>query len=165
MKRVVFHPEAEAELVAAVEFYDAHTPGLGLDFITEVQRATRALLTYPRVGRQFSKRLRRVLVQRSPYGLLYQIESDEVFVVAVAHVRRRGVVGDVPNLRLQRTALRAAAEPPGRWADRGRGEGARAKTHQPGDARADRSDDHTRRGGNAPFATGSVPQIQPFGQP
>ena len=89
MKRVVFHPEAEAELVAAAEFYDTNSPGLGLDFIAEVQRATRALATYPRVGRRFSKRLHRALVRRFPYGLLYRIESDEVLVVAVAHVRRR----------------------------------------------------------------------------
>jgi toxin ParE1/3/4 len=89
VKRVVFHPEAETELVAAAEFYDTHSPGLGLDFIAEVQRATRALVIYPRIGRKFSKRLRRVLVQRFPYGLLYQIDPDEILVVAVAHVRRR----------------------------------------------------------------------------
>ena len=45
MTRVVFHPAAEAELVAAAEFYDAHSPGLGLDFILEIQRSTRALVT------------------------------------------------------------------------------------------------------------------------
>ena len=75
--------------MAAAEFYDAHSLGLGLDFIAEVERATRASVRYPRIGRQFSKRLRRVLVQRFPYGLLYRVESDEIFVVAVAHVRRR----------------------------------------------------------------------------
>ena len=89
MTRVVFHPAAEAELVAAAEFYDAHSPGLGLDFILEIQRSTRALVTYPRIGRKFSKRLRRMLVRRFPYGLLYQSEADQIFVVAVAHVRRR----------------------------------------------------------------------------
>jgi toxin ParE1/3/4 len=89
VKRVVFHPEAEAELVAAAEFYDAQSPGLGLDFIAEVQKATRVLVSYPRVGRQFSKRLRRVLVQRFPYGVLYRSESATILVVAVAHVRRR----------------------------------------------------------------------------
>jgi hypothetical protein len=70
VKRVVFHPEAEAEMVAAAEFYESNSSGLGLDFIAEVERATRALVTYPRIGHRFSRRVRRVLVQRFPYGLL-----------------------------------------------------------------------------------------------
>ena len=89
MIRIVFHPAAEAEMVAAAEFYDARSPGLGLDFITEVHRATRALVMYPKLGRQFSKRLCRLLVRRFPYGLLYEPAADEILVVAVAHVRRR----------------------------------------------------------------------------
>jgi hypothetical protein len=89
VKRVTFHPEAEAELVAAGKFYEAKWAGLGLDFIAEVQRATRTVVTYPRIGRRFSRRLRRVLVPRFPYGVLYQVRPDEIYVVAVAHVRRR----------------------------------------------------------------------------
>ena len=89
MKRVVFHPEAEAELVAAAQFYDSHSPGLGVDFIAEVERAARAVATYPRIGRQFSKRLRRLVIFRFPFGLLYEIGVEQVRVVAVAHVRRR----------------------------------------------------------------------------
>jgi plasmid stabilization system protein ParE len=89
VKRVVFHPEAEADLVAAAQFYESHRPGLGVDFIAEVQRAARVVASYPRIGRQFSKRLRRVLVPRFPYGLLYEIGAEQVLVVAVAHVRRR----------------------------------------------------------------------------
>jgi plasmid stabilization system protein ParE len=89
VKRVVFHPEAEAEFLAAARFYDAHQPGLGLDFVTEVQRAARVLVAHPRLGRRFSRRLRRILVRRFPYGLLYRLEANEIFIVAVAHLRRR----------------------------------------------------------------------------
>jgi hypothetical protein len=34
-----FHPEAEAEFEAAVEFYEDHAEGLGLDFSVEVREA------------------------------------------------------------------------------------------------------------------------------
>jgi len=87
--RVNFHFEAEAELIAAAKFYDSQRPGLGLEFIAEVRRASDALVAHPRIGHRFSRRLRRVLVQRFPYGLLYQPTPDEIYVVAVAHVRRR----------------------------------------------------------------------------
>jgi len=89
VKRVIFHPEAEAELVAAAKFYEAGSTGLGTDFMGEVERATRALVAYSRIGHRFSRRLRRILVHRFPYGLLYRVESERIFVVAVAHARRR----------------------------------------------------------------------------
>ena len=89
MKRVIFHPEAEAEMVAAAEFYEARSAGLGIDFIAEVERATRALAIYSRIGHRFSRRLRRILMPRFPYGLLYRVETERIFVVAVAHTRRR----------------------------------------------------------------------------
>jgi plasmid stabilization system protein ParE len=88
VKRITFHPEAEAELVAAAALYEAHSAGLGVEFLDEVERATRALVSYPKIGHRFSRRLRRLLVRRFPYGLLYRIEADAVRVVAVAHVRR-----------------------------------------------------------------------------
>ena len=89
MKRVIFHPEAEAEMVAAAKFYEARSAGLGIDFIAEVERATRALVIHSRIGHRFSRRLRRILVQRFPYGLLYRVETERIVVVAVAHARRR----------------------------------------------------------------------------
>ena len=89
MKRVVFHVEAEAELISAAARYETHRSGLGLEFILEVERATRALVSYPKIGHRFSRRLRRVLVRRFPYGLLYRIDADAIRIVAVAHVRRR----------------------------------------------------------------------------
>ena len=88
MRRVVFHAEAEAELVAAAAEYEAHTSGLRVDFIAEVERATHALASYPKIGHRFSRRLRRVLVRRFPYDLLYRIEANVVRIVAVAHLRR-----------------------------------------------------------------------------
>lgn len=85
MTRVTFHVEAEAELVAAAASYEAHRAGLGLEFIAEVERATRALVVYPKIGHRFSRRLRRVLVRR----LLYRIDPETIRIVAVAHVRRQ----------------------------------------------------------------------------
>lgn len=89
MKRVVFHPEAEVEFLAAAVFYEAQHRGLGVEFIAEVRRAARALQQHPELGHRFSRRLRRLLVQRFPYGLLYRVEAEDIFIVAVAHLSRR----------------------------------------------------------------------------
>jgi len=117
VKRVVFHVEAEAELISAAARYETHRSGLGLEFIAEVERATRALVSYPKIGHRFSRRLRRVLVRRFPYGLLYRIDATRFASLPLRTCggdQGTGVTGEPPNSRVQRPALRAAAEAPGR---------------------------------------------------
>jgi len=42
--RLEVHSEAREEFLQAVSFYDAQVPGLGLRFITEIDRCQKALL-------------------------------------------------------------------------------------------------------------------------
>ena len=89
MTSVEFHPEAEAEFIAAARYYEGKAENLGLAFISAVERSYQGLMTFPESGHLFGRRLRRVLVPGFPYGLLYRASSDRIFVVAVAHLRRR----------------------------------------------------------------------------
>jgi plasmid stabilization system protein ParE len=89
VRSVAFHPEAQAEFMAAARYYEAQAENLGFDFISAVEATYRRLVTFPESGRPFGSRLRRVLVPGFPYGLIYRTEPDRVLVVAVAHVRRR----------------------------------------------------------------------------
>jgi plasmid stabilization system protein ParE len=86
---VAFHPEAQAELIAAARYYEAQAENLGLDFISAAEATYRRLVSFPESGRPFGSRLRRVLVPGFPYGLIYRPEPDRMLVVAVAHLRRR----------------------------------------------------------------------------
>ena len=89
MTRVEFHPGAIDEFLAAVEFYEAGSPGLGASFLRAVMHTSEGLLEFPERGHQFGRRLRRVLVSGFPYGLLYRAERDHVYIVAVAHLNRK----------------------------------------------------------------------------
>jgi len=89
LKTVEFHPEAEAEFIAAAQHYERHAANLGIDFISAVERSYQRLLTFPESGHPFGGRVRRILIPGFPYGLLYHAEPDRIFIVAVAHVRRR----------------------------------------------------------------------------
>ncbi len=89
MRDVEFHPEAEAEFLSASQFYGAQTQKLGLDFISAVERGCRRLLEFPNAGHPFGRRLRRLLLPRFPYGLLYRVEPDRIYIVAVMHLSRR----------------------------------------------------------------------------
>lgn len=86
---VRFHPDAEAELIAAAEFYEGQAAGLGVDFIAEIQQALEMIANHPGIGHSFSKHLRRILVRLFPYGILYSSGPSGIFVAAVMHLHRR----------------------------------------------------------------------------
>jgi plasmid stabilization system protein ParE len=88
-RSVEFHPAAQAELTSAAQFYERQTGGLGLDFLLTVQRTYERLVDIPRSGAPLGRRLRRVLVPKFPYGLLYRIEPARIYIVAVMHLHRR----------------------------------------------------------------------------
>jgi plasmid stabilization system protein ParE len=86
---VEFHPEAQDELNAAAQFYEHQAEGLGLDFIMTVHRTSERLLESPASGSPFGRRLRRLLVPTFPYGLLYRVEPERIYIIAVMHLHRR----------------------------------------------------------------------------
>ena len=89
MTAAVFLPPAEEEMVAAAQFYEAQCPGLGTDFLKEVHLAVDAIAAHPRSGSRIKNEIRRRLLKRFPFGLLYVIEEQAVVIVAVMHLRRR----------------------------------------------------------------------------
>lgn len=89
MKSVVFLPEAEQEMLEAARYYDSHATGLGTDFLSETERAVNSIAELPMTWPVVEGELRRRLVRRFPFGILYRIEPEEIVIVAVAHLRRK----------------------------------------------------------------------------
>ena len=89
MRSVEFHPEAQDEFISAAQFYESQTQELGLNFILTVQRSYERLRDSPAIGPPFGRRLRRLLVPKFPYGLLYRVEPERIYIVAVMHLHRR----------------------------------------------------------------------------
>lgn len=89
MRSVEFHREAQYEFISAAQYFESQSESLGLDFIAAVERTYQRILEFPNSGRPFGGRLRRLLVPRFPYGLLYRVEEKRIFIVAVAHLSRR----------------------------------------------------------------------------
>jgi toxin ParE1/3/4 len=87
--KLEFHPEAEEEFLEAVSYYEVQMPGLGERFAAEVRAAGALLLEYPEIGQVISQELRKLVLDRFPYYLIYSIFSETVYIVAVAHERRK----------------------------------------------------------------------------
>ena len=83
-----FHPEAETEFLEAIEYYESCAPGLGEDFSLEVYSTVQNILSYSQAWPIVEGNVRRCLTSRFPYGILYSIESDRVYILAVMHLHR-----------------------------------------------------------------------------
>ena len=86
-----FHPEAEQEFIEAAAYYERNVTGLGERFSNEVRYAIERLLEYPDLGSPIDADLRRLMLTRFPFFLIYSFTTDLLWVVAVAHARRRPV--------------------------------------------------------------------------
>jgi plasmid stabilization system protein ParE len=83
-----FHPEAESEFLQAIDYYEDREQGLGYDFSIEVFNTIQNIVNYPNAWPIIEEDVRRCLVNRFPYGVIYSIEQDEIFILAVMHLRR-----------------------------------------------------------------------------
>jgi toxin ParE1/3/4 len=82
-------PPAEEEMIEAALFYEAASVGLGEDFLDDIQHAIDTAREHPELGVEVAPGLRRILVRRFPFTVIYAAEPERVLVVAIAHQRRR----------------------------------------------------------------------------
>lgn len=81
--------EAEEELIKAASFYEQQQSGLGIEFIREVRRTFNLISGSPKAAARVRKEIRRRLVRRFPFSVLYQEVEDSIQVIAIAHQRRK----------------------------------------------------------------------------
>jgi len=86
---VLFEAPAQAEIVAAFEWYEARSYGLGGEFLRAVAAASEYLSRSPESFPASRQRFRRILLRRFPYALHYEIlDGQKVSVLACLHHRR-----------------------------------------------------------------------------
>lgn len=87
-RRINFRSLAEVEIAKASSWYEGEKPGLGKDFLRQVEECVSAIAENPFRFRRAHKETRRARIDRFPYGLLYRVTEDEIVVVACMHSRR-----------------------------------------------------------------------------
>ena len=83
------HPEARRELFEAIDYYNDIEPGLGASFLEEIEAAIVLVEKFPSLGVEIGNGIRRCLVRRFPYAVLYSVEADRVLILAIMHTRRK----------------------------------------------------------------------------
>ena len=89
MKKVSYLDPAREEMIEAARYYEGEAQGLGNDFLDEIEHAVSMIQEYPLSGKVVRKGMRRRLVRRFPFGIIYGVEADEIMIVAVMHLKRR----------------------------------------------------------------------------
>jgi plasmid stabilization system protein ParE len=86
--KISFLTPAQKELNDAVDWYNEQSTALGNEFLDELDRSLRRIAAYPQSCTEIEPELRRCLIARFPYGLIYGLEEDKIIIVAVAHLHR-----------------------------------------------------------------------------
>ena len=86
---VIFTQRARAELIDAQHWYENEASGLGRRFRAAVDTVVERMSATPRQFHVIYKSVRRVLLRRFPYALMFVIEADETLtVIACFHGSR-----------------------------------------------------------------------------
>lgn len=94
MKVVRLSPEAIDELVEAAEWYRGRRHGLESELLAEVDRILPLVASSPKAFPRLldlpaNLEIRRALLPRFPYALIFTDLGDHIRVLAVAHAKRR----------------------------------------------------------------------------
>jgi hypothetical protein len=86
---IQFLKPAQEELDEAISYYNYQRQGLGNEFLVEVLKTIDLIQQHPLAWRQVSTRLRRCLMKRFPYSVIYSCQGDKLLLVAIAHLHRK----------------------------------------------------------------------------
>lgn len=86
--RVLVRRAAKADIRAAARWYELQRPGLGREYIAEVDAAMDRVMENPMQYQVLHRETRRAIVQRFPYGMFYRIEGSKIIVFCVSHLHR-----------------------------------------------------------------------------
>jgi plasmid stabilization system protein ParE len=89
MLEIVVHEDADEEFKAAAIFYESRQAGLGATFLDRVVKGFDSILAQPLAGPLLFDDFRRRFIRQFPYSIVYRLEGNRIFIIAVAHWSRR----------------------------------------------------------------------------
>jgi plasmid stabilization system protein ParE len=87
--RIVFSKLASLELEDAIAFYETELAGLGLRFKEEIKSSILRINEHPEAWSIERGEIRKALLHRFPYKILYAIERERIIILAIAHQHRK----------------------------------------------------------------------------
>lgn len=85
---LIISPEAEEDIAEAKAWYAKRRTGLGEEFLLCVEEALDRIRAIPEGATEVFPGVRRVVVRRFPYVVIYRVDLDQIGVLAVYHSHR-----------------------------------------------------------------------------
>lgn len=86
---IIFNELARDELEDAVKCYNLELSGLGDIFKDEIKKSLKRILEYPAAWPSITQDIHKYILHRFPYKILYSIEKDHIYIIAIAHQHRK----------------------------------------------------------------------------
>lgn len=81
--------EATLDVQEAFDWYEIQQPGLGYEFITEVENGFKKICSHPEYYKAANERFRRIKIYRFAYHVVYEVENNTVIINSVTHGSRK----------------------------------------------------------------------------
>jgi toxin ParE1/3/4 len=86
--RIIVHPQAQIELVEAIEWMAERSPERAIAFRQAYTKAHRRISENPEWFPQVEPGIRRALIQRFRYSVLFALREDHALILVVMHQHR-----------------------------------------------------------------------------
>ncbi len=87
--KIIISEYAKLEIEDAVTFYQLQLNDLGVVFREEVKKAVVRLAIYPLAWPMERGEIRKCLLHKFPYKVLYSVEEEHIFIIAIAHQHQK----------------------------------------------------------------------------
>ena len=87
--KVRFLAPAEIEMFEAAAYYELQVSTLGENFLDIVENAIDDIVEHPEICQEIDKGIRKLVVRRFPFSILYQVFNNEIIVVAIMHHKQK----------------------------------------------------------------------------
>jgi hypothetical protein len=81
--------EAQAEILAALEYYRTISPALAKDLATNIRESIQEITNRPKAYPLLRAEYRKINIKRFPYKLVFRLKGKDLYVVAFAHHKRK----------------------------------------------------------------------------
>lgn len=88
MRQVIFRRQARREFDKAGDWYEKERPGLGMEFLAEIQLLIQRIAGTPEQFPMLYRDVRKAVARRFPYCIYFRERNQRIVVLAVFHSAR-----------------------------------------------------------------------------
>ena len=85
---VIYHPEAEDEMILAARYYENQVNGLGVKFLDDLDVTVEDIVKSPETWCTIEDDIKRHQFTHFPFAILYRIVSSKIRILAVMDLHK-----------------------------------------------------------------------------